>query len=159
MSYKTAKKVVELEGYKFDSMIEAEFYKELLKKYSKSMIGLQVEFELQEEFIYKNSKIRPIKYVADFVVGKTVYDVKGWATTDFKIKEKMFKYRYYDYDFVVIKEYPASVRDILGRFGIEKDVDRANKIVREYKKKHNVIKMTKKERGNDTFEKYFKSKF
>lgn len=51
---------------------------------------------------YPKCTVQAIKYISDFIVEYAdgtikVIDVKGVKTTDFKIKEKMFNYRYPQY--------------------------------------------------------------
>lgn len=96
------KKVV-LNGIKFDSEKEAVYYLGLCNKKEKGEIEdfeLQPKFELQPGFVNnKGKKIREITYVADFLIkhkDKTeeVIDVKGFKTPEFKLKKKMFEYRY-----------------------------------------------------------------
>lgn len=116
----------EVDNIKFDSITESLFYiyirdnkKQLnIKKYE-----LQPEFILQEKHmvidnkvvIPKNDKelrslqrkfpgctVQPIKYIADFLIiyndgTKEVVDVKGIKTADFKIKEKIFNFKYPEY--------------------------------------------------------------
>lgn len=97
-----AKKII-VDGIKFDSEAEAQFYAHLKAKKHKGEIKdfqLQPEYELQPKF--KNPKgktILPIKYKADFLVThkdgtQEVIDVKGFETADFKLKKKMFEYKY-----------------------------------------------------------------
>lgn len=88
---------------KFDSKLEARIYKALMQLKEEgyiNFIALQVPFELQEK--YENidgKKIRSINYKSDFVVidrnGKEfVIDAKGLLTAGFKLKKKLFEYRY-----------------------------------------------------------------
>ena len=61
----------EANGIKFASKKEAKFYKKLLLlKQSGEIIDIQLqpEFILQEGYIKDGVKIRPIKYIADFLV-------------------------------------------------------------------------------------------
>lgn len=105
---------VHVNGIKFDSIVEAKYYVYLLeeKAVRKNIkeIKMQVPFILQEG-IKKNGKtILPIKYIADFVVKYTnditrVIDIKGAVTADFKLKKKMFEYRYLDYTLECINLY------------------------------------------------------
>ena len=88
----------------FDSIMEARFYLLLCKLKKDNQIkkfDCQVKFELQEGYynVFKAKKIQPINYIADFVIIlnnniKVVIDVKGIKTADFKLKEKMFGYKY-----------------------------------------------------------------
>ena len=94
----------------FDSKLEARYYKhlKLLEKAGEiSNLQRQIPFELQPAYTDNaGKKIRPIKYVADFVFTrgdeKVVVDVKGVQTNEFKLKWKLMKYKYPDYKFEII---------------------------------------------------------
>lgn len=65
----------------------------------------QVTFELQPAYITADGrKIQAIKYKADFVYEtegqKIVEDVKGMRTDTYKLKRKMFEYKYPEYKFI-----------------------------------------------------------
>ncbi len=147
-------KKTEIDGIIFDSQTEAEYYQYLKNEMNMKRIRkfeMQKEFILQEKFLLVNGeridesnkdfkkiqKANPgcttqaIKYIADFVVyyadgSIKVIDVKGQKTVDFKIKEKMFNYRYPEYNklYCVVKY-----------GGQWMEYDEANKIKREKKKK------------------------
>jgi len=51
--------------------------------------GSQYKIELQSSTGTKYGKLLPICYVADFVIGNIVIDVKGMETAEFKIKKKL----------------------------------------------------------------------
>lgn len=114
-----------VDGIKFHSKMESEFYELLRDEKSCGNIKdfeMQVSFLLQDEFIivdgvahvggtkeYKaGRKIKvknnaSIKYIADFVITnnddtKIVVDTKGVSTADFEIKKKMFDLRYPEYN-------------------------------------------------------------
>ena len=61
-------------------------------------LQLQVRYELQPTFKLDNETIRGITYIADFVYtenGKLVVeDCKGFRTDIYKLKKKMFMYKY-----------------------------------------------------------------
>ena len=146
-------KKTEVDGITFDSQTEAEYYlylKEEMNMRRVRKFEMQKEFILQEKFLIVNGeridetnkdfkkiqKANPgcttqaIKYVADFVVDyadgtRKVIDVKGQKTVDFKIKEKMFNYRYPEYNklYCVVKYN-----------GQWLEYNEANKIKREKKK-------------------------
>ena len=146
-------KKTEIDGITFDSQTEAEYYlylKEEMNMRRVRRFEMQKEFILQEKFLIVNGeridetnkdfkkiqKANPgcttqaIKYVADFVVDyadgtRKVIDVKGQKTVDFKIKEKMFNYRYPEYNklYCVVKYN-----------GQWLEYNEANKIKREKKK-------------------------
>lgn len=102
-----------VDGHTFDSIREAERYRELkLLEKGKEIrnLVLQPRFLLQDEFFDKNGvKHKKIEYVADFLYidkdGKAIVeDVKGVLTDVYKIKKKMFL-KIYDeqYDFREIR--------------------------------------------------------
>ena len=93
----------EYEGIKFDSQRECERYKELklLERVGKiDNLCLQVPIELQPAYEIDGEKRQSIKYIADFVYydnetkTKVVEDVKGMRTQVYKLKKKMFEYKY-----------------------------------------------------------------
>ena len=97
-------KKIKVDGFLFDSQAEAKFY-EYLKKQKELGVVLDFEmqkvFEVQEGFRHPRSGkwIRAIKYIPDFVVhyvgGETeVVDIKGMKTDVYKMKAKMFMYKY-----------------------------------------------------------------
>lgn len=98
----------EVFGITFDSSLEAKAY-QVLRLWQMSgairNLVLQPPFELQEGFRDADGKkIRNIKYLADFqffdVEKKKVryVDVKGHKTAVFRLKEKLFKFRFPDAD-------------------------------------------------------------
>ena len=101
-----SKKTV-VDGYVFASMKEAARYQELvlLKAGGKiSSLRLQPKYELQPSF--RNNKgvvIRSITYIGDFEYmeddKRVVEDVKGYATKDYRLKKKMFEYKYPSIEF------------------------------------------------------------
>lgn len=97
----------EVDGIKFDSRKEADYYRQLklLKRAGEIRdFGLQPRYELQPTFEKDGTTRRSITYVADFVVvnndGTTdVIDVKAaknFKTDVYKIKKKLFEYKYPD---------------------------------------------------------------
>lgn len=65
-------------------------------------IKLQTRFELQPKYKKNNKTIRAINYIADFTYfdvnkGKTIIvDTKGYRTEVYKLKKKIFEYKYPD---------------------------------------------------------------
>ena len=102
-------KKTEIDGITFDSKKESRDYLQL--KHLEDVGAIQnlrrqVSFELQPKFTNnKGEHVRAINYVADFVYkqdGKTyVQDSKGVKTDVFKLKLKMFEYKYPEYIFVI----------------------------------------------------------
>ena len=97
-------KRIEIDGIKFDSMKEGNRYCELKllekAKAIKSLV-LQPKFVLQPPFTNADGqKERAITYIADFMyydneLGQVVVeDVKGVRTDVYKLKKKMFEYKY-----------------------------------------------------------------
>lgn len=97
-------KKVEIDGIKFDSKAEGEYYLHLKQQVAeRQILGFerQKRMLLQEGFNVKGvkGKIRPIFYVVDFIVTEndgtvTYIDVKGVETDVFKLKKKLFMKRY-----------------------------------------------------------------
>ncbi len=100
--YRNKKTVVD--GITFDSKLEAEYYLHLkLMLKCKKILG----FEMQKKVLLQDgyarpstgTKVRPIFYVVDFIVyennGEKIYvDVKGMKTDVFRLKQKMFEYKF-----------------------------------------------------------------
>jgi hypothetical protein len=89
----------------FDSEVEMKAYRDylfpLLEQGEITRLELQPKFQLQSKFEKNGKKIMAINYVADFEIeykdGRVeVLDIKGMATSDAKIKRKMFDYVYPD---------------------------------------------------------------
>lgn len=96
-------KKVEYDGYTFDSIRERNYYikLKLLEKAGKiKELELQKEFELQPSFKLNNKTSRKITYRADFTYKTTeddklhVIDVKGFRTDVYRLKKKLFEYKY-----------------------------------------------------------------
>ncbi len=97
-------KKVEIDGIKFDSKAEGEYYLHLKQQVTeRQILGFerQKRMLLQEGFNVEGvkGKIRPIFYVVDFIVTEndgtiTYIDVKGVETDVFKLKKKLFMKRY-----------------------------------------------------------------
>ena len=91
-----------VDNIKFASIKEAEYYQDLKLLYRAGEVvkfTLQPEFILQKKFKKNGKTIRAIKYIADFWVEykdgtKEVIDTKGFKTDIFRIKQKIFEYRY-----------------------------------------------------------------
>ena len=103
MSKYGAKKVT-IDGITFDSKAEGRYY-EHLQKLKKT--GVVEDFEMQKVFTLLDKfahpqtgkTVRAVTYRADFEVyysdGRVeVVDIKGFITDVFKIKAKLFMYRY-----------------------------------------------------------------
>ena len=97
---KYGNRMVSVDGYKFDSVREAQRYIDLSLMQRAGVISdlrRQVPFELVPK--QKDSRgrvIREIRYIADFVYtenGKTVVeDAKGYKTKEYELKKKLMKY-------------------------------------------------------------------
>ena len=99
--YSSAK--TDVDGIRFDSKKEAEFYAELKLREKAGEIThlrLQPRYLLQEAFKHEGKQYREMEYVADFEYienGETVVvDVKGFRTAVYMLKRKLFLYRYGD---------------------------------------------------------------
>ena len=98
---KYGNKKVQIDRYVFDSQLEGRRYRELalLERAGEiKNLRLQVPFLLQESFKKNGKTYRKIEYIADFVYeekGQTIVeDTKGMKTDVFKIKQKLFEYKY-----------------------------------------------------------------
>lgn len=103
MAYsKFGNKKTTVDGITFDSRMESNFY--LFCKQLKAE-GKIYDFEMQKAYeifpsFKKNGKTwRKIEYVADFIIHHfdnkvEIIDVKGVETDVFKIKQKLFEYKY-----------------------------------------------------------------
>jgi len=93
-----------IDGILFDSKLESRFYEyaKQLKEMGKIKdFEMQVKYEIFPSFKKNGKSWRKIEYVADFVIHHfdetiEVIDVKGVETDVFKIKQKMFEYKYPD---------------------------------------------------------------
>lgn len=96
-------KKIKFMDHDFASQDELKYYKYLLTHYTQEQIILQPKFNLQPKFKdqWTNKTIREINYIADFQVGNIIIDVKGWHTIDFKLKAKIFKYKYSELNLIV----------------------------------------------------------
>ena len=117
---------VEIDGIKFMSPGEAERYLELQIRQMKGEnfeLFLQPKFELQPKFRKNGVLIRPIAYIADFKIihgdGRVeIEDVKGWGgytTPDFKLKRKMFEFKYPELSLILLKRLgkPKRIQELL----------------------------------------------
>ena len=99
---------VEINGKKFDSKKESKDWLRLKSMEDSGLIKnlcCQVPFELQPKYVTRDGrKIRAITYVADFVYerdgAKYAQDSKGMRTDVYKMKRKMFEYKYPEYIFI-----------------------------------------------------------
>lgn len=90
------------DGIYFDSKKEMNYYKELKVKEAEGLISeleLQKRFILQEGYIINGRKVRPLSYICDFSYKDAqgiihIIDVKGFRTEVYKIKKKLFEYKY-----------------------------------------------------------------
>jgi hypothetical protein len=106
-----------IEGIRFDSLAEAEYYLELLKKLRSGLvvaIKLQPEFILKESFKKGNLSFRKIVYKADFEVtcpdgSKEIIDVKGRMTPVFRLKRKLFEDQYNELTLKLIRKVAPGV--------------------------------------------------
>lgn len=103
-------KKVQVDMYVFDSIAESRRYKELalLEKAGEiENLQLQPKFLLQDSFKKNGKTYRKIEYIADFMYeekGKVIVeDVKGMETKEFKIKRKLFEYKYPNLELKLIK--------------------------------------------------------
>lgn len=96
---------VQVDDKDFDSITEGRRYRELVSLEEQGLIKnlqLQPRFLLQESFKKNGKTFRKIEYIADFMYeeigsGKVIVeDVKGMKTDVFRLKRKLFEYKYPD---------------------------------------------------------------
>lgn len=97
----------------WDSDMELDYYEGVCLPNLENGTWISVEtqkvFILQEAFVQQGRKIQPIKYIADFFITtangeQIVVDTKGMpATTDFKLKWKMLRFRFPQYTYRCLK--------------------------------------------------------
>lgn len=95
-------KKVEIDGIVFDSKMEGDYYEFLKRAKAQGAIQdftLQPVYELQPKFTKRGLNFMAINYKSDFELtlndgGLLTIDVKGFETADFKLKKKMFEYKY-----------------------------------------------------------------
>ena len=92
-----------IDGITFDSKLESKRYQELKTMENQGIIKnlvLQPSYELIPKFKKGNKTYRKTRYIADFSyfdnkLGKTIVeDVKGVKTDVYKLKKKLFEYKY-----------------------------------------------------------------
>lgn len=102
-----------IDGIVFDSRLEAQRWCELkiLERAGEiTDLQRQVHFELQPSFRKNGKTIRKIEYVADFVyrdrkTGRMIIeDTKGMKTAVYKLKKKMFEYKYPEHTIMEVKK-------------------------------------------------------
>ena len=105
--YRNRKIVVD--NIRFESNLEATRYRllKLLQRAKQiSNFRLQVPFLLQEGFKKNGTTHRKIEYIADFVYEENghpvVEDTKAMKTETFKIKQKLFEYKYPELNLKII---------------------------------------------------------
>lgn len=93
----------EYDGYKFDSIAEMKYYKDLKAlQESHEICGLEVhpKYILQDKFLFMGEKYAKIEYEADFSYydperqAIIVVDVKGMPTEGAKLKRKIFIHKW-----------------------------------------------------------------
>lgn len=95
---------VVVDNIKFDSKMESDYYVYLKEQKRKDLIKdfeLQPIFVLQPSFKKNGKTYRKIEYRADFKIihndsSISIVDIKGMETTEFKLKQKIFEYKYPD---------------------------------------------------------------
>lgn len=106
IDYKQSKyknKKTTCDGIEFDSKKERNYYLKLKAMEELGLIKdleLQKEYILQDKFVLNGKTRRKITYKADFSYVTTeddklhVVDVKGFKTEVYKLKKKLFEYKY-----------------------------------------------------------------
>lgn len=132
-------------GRKWHSESELLYYKYLISLYGIENIELQPKFELIPGVKLKNGKKQThITYSPDFKIGNKIIEFKGFLTEASKMRIKLFRWKYPEFDFEVISQNPDE--NSMVKFVT---YDEAQKYLREQRKKKatkkaNVAKPRKK---------------
>ena len=104
MKHKYGAKKTKVDGITFDSKAEAAYYSQLkLLKRAGVIVTLELQptFELIPAYIHPTTgkKVRATVYKADFRITykdgrEEIIDVKGVRTEAYKLKKKLFEYKY-----------------------------------------------------------------
>lgn len=115
---KMKNKIVIVNGIKFLSKMEADFYEFLLQSNNADDIELQPRFALQPTFKKNGITHHSITYIADFRVKSKnlIYDVKGQKTIHFILKYKMFEYKYPELHLTLITACPLKYQHTYGKW-------------------------------------------
>ena len=104
--FKNIKKPVAF-GRTFDSQAELDYYKYLISLYGIENIELQPKFELIPGVKLKNGKKQThITYSPDFKIGNKIIEFKGFLTEASKMRIKLFRWKYPEFDFEIISQNP-----------------------------------------------------
>ena len=112
MRRKYGNRKVEIDGFMFDSRLEAQRYVELTLMERAGEITdlrLQPEFILIPSFKKNGVTYRKTAYRADFSyfdtrAGKVVIeDTKGFKTQEYRLKKKLFEYQYPDLEIIEVR--------------------------------------------------------
>lgn len=111
-THKYSAKKTEIDGIKFDSLLESRFYK-YFKNNSIKILEFQPEYILQDKFKYEWKTIRSIKYIADFKIEYKwdiyIIDAKWMNTPVFSLKHKLWLKRYWYENILIIAK---SIKDL-----------------------------------------------
>lgn len=115
-----AKKTV-IDGITFDSALEGRLYKYIKTNYPNLKLDRQISYEL----LPKTDLYRAIVYKADYVINDDlVIDAKGMVLESWKLKQKLFYYKYHK-PIYVVKSYKDVDKLLQSYLGIQK-VDSLN---------------------------------
>lgn len=128
-----------LDGIKFDSIMEMEYYVYLKHKKKRKEIKdfeLQPKFVLVDKFKRNGKTIRAITYTPDFKIinlddSVKYVDTKGFATEISKLKKKLFHYVYPNIDLSWVVYSPPKVK--IGECGFV-DKDELDEFLKKIKK-------------------------
>lgn len=167
------RKIVEVDGIKFDSSMEADYYIKLKADKANNLIKnvwLQPEFILQEKFIvvegkvvygsdenfeklkrkYKAKTISQIKLTADFLVEEldgrlVVKETKGVSTPEFELRKRLFlnKYPMYELEVLIYNSKTGTWDDYYQYNKEKRAAKRARKAAKDAKEKAKVSKTKK----------------
>lgn len=103
---------VEIDGIHFASKLEAYAYN--LLKVLKIDFQFQVEYELQEKFIYNDKAVMAAKIIVDFYIPIVdwIMDTKGFATAKNKLQVKLLKHKLFREGRTTAIHLPSSTEEV-----------------------------------------------
>jgi hypothetical protein len=140
-----------VDGIKFDSTIESEFYEylvyELGLKNNKDFI-LQMKYLLIKPFEFNGKTVKGTLYFSDFTLkNNVIIDIKGRIVTPlFRLKNKMMK-RKYDKEILMVTKAPKYYEKETGDKWVL--LENMNKIKKCHKEKKDLTRLKLKRRLKD----------
>lgn len=113
MGKRRPKKIIEYDGYNWDSKLELEYYK-VFKELGIKVVDRQKQFLLKDKLKYvdmfgKKKTLRDVTYKPDFIIDMGLdkliaVEVKGYARPLYQLRKKLFMHEFHEkYYFIELK--------------------------------------------------------